>query len=74
MIELFDRIVLDHDLPQKNLKQGDVGTVVMVYNEGEGYEVEFFTLNGATYRVETLSASWVRPVQKNELTHIRKVS
>jgi hypothetical protein len=46
----------------------------MIYNEGEGYEVEFFMLNGATYRVETLFASLVRPVQENELTHIRKVS
>jgi hypothetical protein len=74
MIELFDRIVLTGDLPDKHLEQGDVGTIVMVYNNGEGYEVEFFTLSGATYRVETLSASLVRPVQKDEVTHMRKVS
>ncbi len=74
MIQLFDRIVLNKNLPGKNLEEGDVGTVVMIYEDGEGYEVEFFALDGSTYTVETLSATLVRPVQKNELTHIRKVS
>lgn len=74
MIKLYDRIVLTEDLPGKSLEQGDVGTIVMIYEEGEGFEVEFFALDGTTYKVETLSASQVRSVQKNEVTHMRKVS
>jgi hypothetical protein len=36
MIQLFDRIVLNRDLPDRSLKQGDVGTVVMIYKNGKG--------------------------------------
>ena len=74
MIHLYDRIVLSQDLPEKGLKRGDVGTIVMVYNEGEGYEVEFYTLDGSTYRVETLPSSYIRPVKKNEVTHVRETA
>lgn len=73
MIQLFDRIVLNQDLPEKKLERGDVGTVVMIYDEGEGYEVEFFTLDGETYTVETLLADQIRTVKKNEVTHVREL-
>jgi hypothetical protein len=73
MIQLFDRIVLNRDLPDRSLKQGDVGTVVMIYKNGKGYEVEFFTLDGATYAVETLPVSHIRAVKKNEVTHVREL-
>lgn len=62
------------DLPKKDLKKGDVGTVVMVHEEGKGYEVEFFTLDGETYAVETLLDHYVRPVKKNEVTHVRELT
>ena len=74
MIQLFDRIVLNKDLPEKGLEKGDVGTVVMIHGEREGYEVEFFTLDGKTYTVETLRADQVRPVKKNEVTHVRELT
>jgi hypothetical protein len=74
MIKLFDRIVLNQDLPDKRLERGDVGTVVMIYDEGKGYEVEFFTLEGKTYTVETLSSDQIRAVKKNEVTHVRKLT
>ncbi len=37
MIEELDRVILTRDLPEKKLKAGDVGTVVLVYKNGEGF-------------------------------------
>ena len=50
MIEELDRVILTRDLPEKKLKAGDVGTVVLVYKNGEGFEVEFMTLGGGKFR------------------------
>ena len=40
MIEDLDCVVLTRDIPEKKLKAGDVGTVVMVFNDGEAFDVE----------------------------------
>ncbi len=74
MIKEFDRVVLVVSIPEKKLMRGDVGTVVMVYNNGAGYEVEFFTLDGNTFSVETLKSMDIRPVKNNELSHVREVA
>lgn len=74
MIKELDRVVLTEDIPAHGLKAGDVGTVVMVYGEGEGYEVEFMTLEGETIAVETLTAAQVRPIRHGEMTHARQVT
>jgi len=39
------RIVLATDMPEYNLKNGDIGTVVLVHQEGVGYEVEVVAEN-----------------------------
>jgi len=72
MLEELDRAVLLVDLPQQGLKAGDIGTVVMVHNGGQGYTVEFLTLGGDTVAVETLSAAQVRPVHPDEIAHVRQ--
>jgi hypothetical protein len=71
MIRELDRVVLVVDFPEYRLKAGDVGTVVHVYNDGEGYEIEVFTLDGHTLEVITASAKQIRPVQRNEVAHAR---
>lgn len=73
MIKELDRVVLSVELPSAGLQAGDVGTVVMVHDEGAGYEVEFITLDGETIAVETLTAHEVRPVRHGEITHARQV-
>ena len=45
-IREHDLVVLTADIPEEDLKQGDVGTVVLVHRESAGYEVEFATLAG----------------------------
>ncbi len=71
MIKEHDRIVLKTDIPQEELEAGDVGTVVHIYRNGEVFEVEFLTLDGATVSVTTVSASQIRPVSKQDVTHAR---
>ena len=74
MIEELDRVVLTHDLPGRKLKAGDVGTVVMVYKGGEAFEVEFMTLSGETFALETLRADEVRPARGQEVAQAREVA
>ena len=56
----IERIVLTEDLPAQRLKAGDIGTVVLVYDDGKGYEVEFCTLAGETIDVVTVDRSQIR--------------
>lgn len=74
MIDEFDLVVLKRDLPDAGLAVGDVGTIVLVHQQGEGYEVEFTTLSGDTVAVVTLDASDVRPVESREIVHARAVN
>lgn len=71
MIKEYERVVLTEDLPNTDLRKDDVGVVVMIYNEGKAYEVEFFSLDGETIAVETLYASQLREVKKSEILHVR---
>ena len=48
MIDELDLVVLKRDLPDTRLAAGDVGTVVLVHQQGAGCEVEFTTLSGDT--------------------------
>jgi hypothetical protein len=68
-----DVVVLTRDLPEHNLRAGDVGAVVHVYTAGRAYEVEFVTGAGQTLAVETLEPKDIRPLGANDILHIRSV-
>lgn len=71
MIKELDSVVLAVDLPEHGLKQGDVGTIVLVHDD-KGYEVEFMTLDGETLVVLSLFLGQVRPVgSRREIAHAR---
>ena len=74
VIKEHDRVVLAATVPSEGLVDGDVGTVVHVYRDGQAYEVEFTTLEGKTAAVVTLEASQLRPVGKREITHARELA
>ena len=74
MIKYLDSVVLTVDLPQHRLTAGDIGTVVMIHSNGEGYEVEFMTLDGETIAVTSLLATQVRPISHKEIAHVRLVA
>jgi hypothetical protein len=71
MIREHDSVVLTSDLPEYSLKRGDIGTVVLVHRGGEGYEVEFMTLEGETVAVVSLQTSQVRPIAAHEIANAR---
>ncbi|MCI0495390.1 DUF4926 domain-containing protein [candidate division KSB1 bacterium] len=73
MIHELDSVVLVNDLPEHGLEKGDIGTVVLVHRNGEGYEVEFMTLHGETVAVVSLFASQIRQIGKKEIAHVRQV-
>ena len=45
-IKLLDVVALTQDVPEHNLKRGEVGTVVEILSNGEAFEVEFSDENG----------------------------
>ena len=71
MITEHSLVVLDCDPPHEKLNRGDVGTVVHVYKDGVGYEVEFVDGGGATVALVTVAADAVRPIKAGELLHAR---
>ena len=73
-IKEFDLVVLTNDLPNEGLKVSDVGTVVDIHGDGEGFTVEFMTLDGKTIAVVTLYAAQVRAVGKGEMSHSRPIA
>ncbi len=70
----LDCIVLTTDIPENGLKAGDIGTIVMVHKAGQGFEVEFVTLDGETLAVVSLSAAQIRPIAHREIAHARPVA
>jgi hypothetical protein len=72
MINELDRVVLTEPVPKELPEKGDVGTVVHVYDDGKGHEVEFTTLDGQTAAVVTVEASQIGPVSRREITYARE--
>lgn len=56
--------LLTVDLPQHGLRAGDRGVIVFVYDEGKGYEVEFFTPEGKTIDIVYVDGKHIRPVKE----------
>ncbi|MEW6667844.1 MAG: DUF4926 domain-containing protein [Thermodesulfobacteriota bacterium] len=48
-IKLLDIVALTGDLPEYNLRRGQVGTVVEILAGGKAFEVEFSDRDGRTY-------------------------
>ena len=74
MIKELDQVVLTEDLPEYNLRTGDIGTVVLVHKQSQGFEVEFVTLSGDTVAVVSLAAVQLRPIGHREIAHARAIA
>lgn len=66
----LDTIVLDKELPDHDLRSGDLGVVVEVYPP-DGLEVEFVTGSGRTKALVTLKESDVRAIADTDLVAVR---
>ncbi|ACH84612.1 MULTISPECIES: DUF4926 domain-containing protein [Acidithiobacillus] len=71
MIQELDTVILVQDYPDQGLVKSDMGAVVLLYEGGKAYEVEFVTLTGDTLRVLTLTADEVRPISARDVLHVR---
>ena len=72
---LYSRIALAEDLPQENLRRGDVATIVE-HNEGRagqepGYELEVFNAVGETIAVATVRESQIEELRRDEVLSVR---
>ena len=74
MIKDLDLVALTRPVAEHRLEPGDVGTVVMVHDEGNGYTVEFATFSGKTVAVVTLPADAVRSIDDREIANVRRVA
>lgn len=73
MFNELDMIVLNRNIKENHLKKGDMGTIVHCYKKHQAYEVEFLTADGDTLAVLTLTESDIRPVQHQEILHVREL-
>jgi hypothetical protein len=69
---LLECVVLSRDLPDQDLKAGDLGAVVDLH-QPDGLDVEFVTAGGRTQAVVTLRASDVRKVGPRDMVAVRPV-
>ncbi len=75
--ELFKEVVLLKNVPEKNLKKGDVATIVEhhpVPNGKDGYTLEIFNVFGDTLTVLTVSESEIEPLKENEVFSARSLT
>ncbi len=68
----LDTVVLDRDMPEFELKKGDLGAVVQIY-QPDGLEVEFVTASGRTEALVTLNQKDVRRVGDSDLIAVRSL-
>ena len=73
MIHELETVILSRDVEEYNLRAGDIGTAVHVYNNNAAYEVEFITGSGETIAVLTLAPEDVRPIRQQEILHVREL-
>jgi hypothetical protein len=73
-INELESVALTCDLPAHGLKCGDVGAIVLVHGEGVAFEVEFVGYDGHTVALVTLERSQVRPLEANDIPHVRTVA
>ncbi len=66
----LDTVVLNRDLPEHGLREGDLAVIVETYDP-DGIEVEFVAPSGETRAVLTLSLGDVRAVTPNDIVSVR---
>ena len=76
--DLFIRVALTRDLPERQLRRGDVATVVE-YHPGHpgqepGYTLEVFNAVGETVDVVTVRESQIERLTAGELLSVRPLA
>lgn len=69
----LQRVALTEDIPEHNLKAGDIGMIVHIFGDHKGYEVEFVTLSGELVALISLYPHQIRAFEDNEIASVRRV-
>ncbi len=75
--KLFQQVALASDIPEKNLRRGDVATIVDSHpaNGGEvGYSIEIFNAVGDTIAVTAVPESFLEQLTADEILHVRPLT
>ena len=76
--DLFIRVALAEDLPERRLRRGDVATVVEHHpghpGQEPGYSIEVFNAVGESVDVVTVRESQIAPLTANELLAVRRLA
>ena len=76
--DLYSRVALAEDLPERRLRRGDVMTVVDHHVGGPaeepGYSLEVFNAVGETVDVVTVRESQIEPLTADELLTVRSLA
>lgn len=73
MFDELEIVELTHDIKKYNLNEGERGTVVEVYKNGQAYEVEFVEPGGKTKALLSLKLTDIRSIEKGEFISAVKV-
>lgn len=78
MIKLYQRVALNQDFPESNLKKGDIATFIDTVphpeNGEEGYVLEIFNAIGESIDTIIVPKSAVSPLQANQILSVRQTS
>ncbi len=75
--KLFQQVALARDLQEKNLRRGDVATIVDSHpaNGGEvGHSIEIFNAVGDTIAVTAVPESFLEQLTVVEILHVRPLT
>ena len=71
--KLLDCVTLLDDLPEFDLKAGDIGTIVEVYRP-TAFEVEFSAPDGYLAALLAISSDWFRPSTDEDFERARELA
>lgn len=71
-IKLLDTIILDKDFADYDLKRGDIGAVVEIY-EPDGLEVEFVKGSEKTQAIITLKTTDIRSITDSDILSVHSL-
>ncbi|WP_330205132.1 DUF4926 domain-containing protein [Cyanobacterium sp. Dongsha4] len=77
MIELYQRVSLNQNFPEYNLRKGDIATFIdtVPHPEGgeEGYVLEIFNALGESINEVIVPKSAVNPLEENQILTVRSL-
>ncbi len=77
-LELFQEVVMTHDVPAENLCRGDVATLVDYVphpsNGEQGAVLEIFNAIGESIGVATVPVSLIAPLRADQMPAVRPLS